>query len=89
MHKPDLVLLDVSLGEDSGVDLAAKLLDEFPQTRILAVSAHANPIYVRGMLKAGASGYLLKDNVHGEIGEAIAAVMSSSACMWVGDGLDQ
>ncbi|MGD2172039.1 MAG: response regulator, partial [Gammaproteobacteria bacterium] len=33
MHKPDLVLLDVSLGEDSGVDLAAKLLDEFPQTR--------------------------------------------------------
>jgi len=89
MHKPDLVLLDVSLGEESGFDVAAKLLGEFPALRILALSAHANPIYVRGMLKAGASGYLLKDNVHDEISEAIAAVMSSSPCMWVGDGLDQ
>ena len=87
--KPDLVLLDVSLGEESGVDIAARLHDDLPDTRILALSAHANPVYVRGMLKAGACGYLLKDNVHGEIGEAIAAVMSSSSWMWVGDGLDQ
>ena len=89
IYEPDLVLLDVSLGEESGVDVAAKLLGKFPRTRILALSAHTNPVYVRGMLKAGASGYLLKDHVHGEIGEAIAAVMSGSPWMWMGDGLDQ
>lgn len=88
-QQPDLVLLDVSLGEESGIDVAARLLDELPRTRILAVSAHANPIYVRGMLKAGACGYLLKDNVHAEIESAMSAVMSGSTWMWVGDGLDQ
>ena len=87
--RPDLVLLDVSLGDESGADLAAKLLEDFPQTRILALSAHANPVYVRGMLKAGACGYLLKDNVQNEIGEAISSVMSGSSWMWVGDGLDR
>jgi len=89
VHRPELILLDVSLGDESGVDVAAKLLGEFPDVRILALSAHANPVYVRGMFKAGACGYLLKDHIHDEIGEAIAAIMSSSPWMWVGDGLEQ
>jgi len=89
LHRPELVLLDVSLGEESGIDVAARLRGLLPETRILALSAHANPLYVRGMLKAGACGYLLKDHVHAELDEAITAVMSDSSWMWVGDGLDQ
>jgi DNA-binding NarL/FixJ family response regulator len=84
--QPDLVLLDVSMGDESGIDIAAQLLAHNSSNRILGLSAHADPVYVRGMLKAGACGYLLKDNVHAEIFSAITAVMTDR--QWIGDGLE-
>ena len=55
-HKPDLILLDVSLGKESGIDVARKLLESWKDARVLAVSAHNDSVYVRGMLNAGAAG---------------------------------
>jgi len=84
-QKPDLILLDVSLGKTSGVDIARKLKQKWQDARLLAVSAHANSVYVRGMINAGASGYMLKDNGPGEILDAIMTIMQGG--QWIGTGL--
>ena len=83
--RPDIILLDVSLGGDSGVDVAHKLFQQWPDARVLAVSAHADSVYVRGMLNAGASGYMLKDNGPGEIVDAIKTIMDGG--QWIGEDL--
>jgi len=84
-RKPDLILLDVSLGNVSGVDIARKLKHRWQDARLLAVSAHANSVYVRGMINAGASGYMLKDNGPMEIVDAITTIMQGG--QWIGEGL--
>lgn len=84
-RKPDLILLDVSLGNVSGVDIARKLKHRWQDARLLAVSAHANSVYVRGMINAGASGYMLKDNGPLEIVDAITTIMQGG--QWIGEGL--
>ena len=84
-RKPDLILLDVSLGSVSGVDIARKLRHQWPQARILAVSAHPDSVYVRGMMSAGANGYMLKDRGPREIVEAIDTIMRGGR--WIGGGL--
>ena len=83
--KPDLILLDVSLGGVSGVDIARKLKSQWPEARLLAVSAHANSVYVRGMVSAGANGYMLKDRGPQEITDAINTIMQGG--QWIGEGL--
>ncbi len=83
--KPDLILLDVSLGKQSGIDVARRLFEQWTGARVLAVSAHADPVYVRGMLSAGASGYMLKDKGPAEIANAISTIMNGG--QWFGDGL--
>lgn len=84
-HSPDLIMLDVSLPDMPGIEIARGLIKSAWDTRILAVSAYANPIYVRSMLDAGAKGYMLKDNAANEIKSAIESVMEGSN--WIGDGL--
>ena len=83
--RPDLILLDVSLGSVSGIEVAKKLFASWPDARVLAVSAHANSVYVRGMINAGARGYMLKDNGPRELGDAIDTIMSGG--QWISDGL--
>lgn len=84
--KPDLILLDVSLGQVSGVDVARNIISQWSGAKVLAVSAHANAVYVRSMLNAGASGYMLKDNGPKEIANAITTIMDGG--QWIGTGLD-
>lgn len=84
-HKPDLILLDVSLGGESGIDIARKLFESWKDARVLAVSAHDDSIYVRGMLNAGAAGYMLKDRGPGEIVNAINTIMQGG--QWISEGL--
>ncbi len=83
--KPDLILLDVSLGRTSGVEVAECLLEHWRDARVLALSAHADPVYVRGMLGAGARGYMLKDNGPSELANAITTIMDGGR--WLGAGL--
>ncbi len=83
--RPDLILLDVSLGRVSGIDVARALLESWPEARVLAVSAHADSIYVRGMFDAGARGYLLKDHLAREVASAIDKVLGGGS--WLGAGL--
>jgi len=86
-HHPDLILLDVSMPEMSGVEVAMRLKKLRKETKILAVSAYANNVYVRGMFNAGANGYLLKDNVATELVSAIQTVMDGGK--WISEGLTE
>ncbi len=60
--RPDAVIVDVgSPGGTNGIELTKKLRNEFPNTVVLILSAHDEPKYVRSAQKAGAMGYVLKN----------------------------
>jgi len=60
--RPDAVIVDVGLpGGTNGIELANELRDEFPTIVVLILSAHDEPKYVRSAAKAGAMGYVLKN----------------------------
>lgn len=73
----DLVLIDVSLPQMSGLELLEVLLDRWPTLRCLIFSGHKEPTYVRQALSAGARGYLLKGNPY-EIRMAIDEVLAGN-----------
>ncbi len=58
--KPDVVLLDVLLEDECGLTVAQKIFRACPTTQIIAFSASADSIHVRGMIAAGAKAYVLK-----------------------------
>ena len=72
--KPDIVLMDISMPGLNGIDASKEILRENPDIKILALSAHCNRRFVSQVLKAGVSGYALKDGMADELIEAIKAV---------------
>jgi DNA-binding NarL/FixJ family response regulator len=74
-HRPDVVLMDVAMPGLNGLEVVARMRKEFPNTKVIILSMHANEEYVMQALRAGASGYLVKDAAVGELGRAIQAVM--------------
>ena len=74
-HRPDVVLLDISMPGLSGLDVSAQLERELPEVRVVVLSMHANEEYVLQALRAGAVGYMLKDSATAELELALKAVM--------------
>ncbi|SAK69157.1 two component LuxR family transcriptional regulator [Caballeronia hypogeia] len=73
---PDLALMDVGMAGMSGIELAARFHEQFPGIRVLMLSMHDNIEYVKQAMRAGASGYVLKDSPAAEIIQAIDAVLA-------------
>ena len=73
-RKPDVVLMDVVLGDGSGIDVTPDVLKESPATKVLVLSMQDDPRYVREAFAAGASGYVLKEAVDSEVVEAVRTV---------------
>jgi DNA-binding NarL/FixJ family response regulator len=73
-HQPDLVLMDISMAGLNGLEAASRVTKDFPGVRVIILSAHSNEEYVCQALRAGASGYLLKDAGTSELDLAIKAV---------------
>lgn len=71
---PDVVVLDIALPDLNGIEVAARLLDLRPATRIVALSAYTDKRFVAEMLRAGASGYVTKSAAGTELVRAIRAV---------------
>lgn len=74
--KPDVILLDVVMPGESGIEVLPKLLQEAPDTRVLVLSMQDDPSYVREAFAAGASGYVLKEAADEEV---VAAVRDIAA----------
>ena len=76
-HHPDVILMDISMPDLNGIDATQQILAEFPETRVVALSMHSDKHFVLGMLKAGASGYLLKECTFRELIRAVRAAMDN------------
>ena len=74
--KPDIVLMDITMPNLNGIDAAKKIIDEYPNIKVIALSAHCNKSFVADMLRAGAAGYILKDCMADELIRAIRTVMA-------------
>jgi two-component system response regulator NreC len=72
--KPDVILLDVVLPDQSGLDVIKTLLHEEPETKVLMLSMQDDPRYVREAFAAGATGYVLKEAADTEVLAAIREV---------------
>jgi DNA-binding NarL/FixJ family response regulator len=72
--KPDVVVMDVSMPDLNGIEATTQILENLPETRVIALSMHSDKRFVMGMLRAGAAGYLLKDCASQELANAIAQV---------------
>ena len=71
---PQVVIMDVSMPDVNGIDATQRILDENQEVKVIALSMHAHRRFVQDMLKAGASGYLLKECAFKEMIRAIHMV---------------
>ena len=71
---PNVVLMDIAMAGLNGLEAAARVVKEHPGVRVIILSMHANEEYVMQALRAGASGYLLKDAATTELELALQAV---------------
>ncbi|WP_019953813.1 response regulator transcription factor [Yoonia vestfoldensis] len=81
---PDVILLDVNMPGLSGLHAAEMILDLRPQTRVVILSMHDSPEYIRAALSHGARGYILKDVPTDEIRTAIDVVMRGEEYLCTG-----
>lgn len=72
----DVLLLDINLPDINGIDLSKKLLKDFPDLKIIALTNFDDISFVKRMLKNGVHGYLLKNTDKIEILKAIKSVLS-------------
>jgi DNA-binding NarL/FixJ family response regulator len=75
-HNPDVIIMDVAMPDLNGIEATRALRGEDISSRIIALSMHSDRRFVTEMLKAGASGYLLKQSAFEEMVSAIKAVMA-------------
>jgi DNA-binding NarL/FixJ family response regulator len=74
-HHPNIVLMDIGMPGLNGIEAASRISKELPFARVLILSMHANEEYVLQALRAGASGYLLKDSGKQELILALNSIM--------------
>jgi DNA-binding NarL/FixJ family response regulator len=75
-HRPDVVTLDISMPATSFLEVLTQLREQQPAVRVLVVSFHAEAIYARRAIRAGAAGYITKDRADTELVAAIRMIAS-------------
>lgn len=71
---PDILLTDIEMPGLTGLELAARVREQHPKTRVIILTTFARGGYLRRALAAGVSGYLLKDAPAAELAEAVRRV---------------
>jgi len=74
---PDVIIMDITMPNLNGIDATAQLKKEIPDSKVVALSMHKDKNFIEEMLRAGASGYLLKENSSKELIEAINTVLAN------------
>ncbi|ATF15943.1 response regulator transcription factor [Brevibacillus sp. HB1.2] len=78
-HKPDVLLMDINMPNINGVSAAENVISVSPSTRVIMLSIHDDEGYVYRTLRAGASGYLLKEMGTTDLVDAVRVVASGGA----------
>jgi DNA-binding NarL/FixJ family response regulator len=73
--RPDVIVLDISMPVLNGFEAAQRIREILPAARLVFLSQHLDPAYLRQALKIGASAYVLKSQSADELQQALAAVM--------------
>lgn len=81
--KPDLAIVDLNLGDEDGLELIKNLRALFPSLYILVLSMHDERYYSERVLRAGARGYIMKEEAGSRVIDAIKTVMSGK--IWLSD----
>jgi DNA-binding NarL/FixJ family response regulator len=79
--KPDVVVVDISLGDGNGLDLIEELHAHDPKLPILALSMHDETVYAERALRAGAKGYIMKSEAMDKVRAAIRRVINGEICV--------
>jgi DNA-binding NarL/FixJ family response regulator len=74
--KPDLIISDLSMPGTNGTEAIQRINSRYPEIRILVLTVHKTEEYVHAALKAGASGYLLKDDTSDELISACTNILA-------------
>ena len=77
--KPDVVIMDVVMPRMNGLEATRRITRKFPSIKVIALSLHGDSGFRRAMLDAGASVYLLKDNVGHELPRVLRAIVAGAA----------
>ncbi len=73
--QPDIVIMDIAMPDLNGIEATRQIRAESPDVKVIALSMHSDRRFVAEMLKAGASGYLLKNSAFQQLTSSIRAVM--------------
>jgi DNA-binding NarL/FixJ family response regulator len=87
VHKtqPDVAVVDISLKSGSGMELIKRIKERYPQVRILVWSMHSESLYAERALRAGALGYVNKDQATDTIVNALRQVLKDK--VWLSDAM--
>jgi DNA-binding NarL/FixJ family response regulator len=77
--QPDVVIMDLGMPEMNGIEATREVTAHNPKIKVIALSMHSDKRFVLQMIKAGASGYLLKDSAFEELITAIKTVASNKS----------
>ncbi len=73
-HRPDVVIMDISMPELNGIEAAAKIVGKMANVKVLALSMHSGREFVLKALNSGVSGYILKESLPEELVKAIRLI---------------
>jgi DNA-binding NarL/FixJ family response regulator len=79
--KPDVILMDISMPKMNGVEATRRIKKEFPHIGIIALTMYEEEEYIFDLVKAGATGYLLKDSDSTQIVKAIRSIQEGESFM--------
>lgn len=78
VHNINVVIMDIDMGETSGIELTSEILTIYPELNVLALSMHGDKNYILKMLESGAKGYILKNAGKEEMLNAIHTVANGN-----------
>jgi len=75
---PDVIVLDLTMPEVNGLDVARMLRQDIPESKVIICTVHSNPMMIESAFAAGAVGFVQKQSAHVDLAMAIRAVLAGN-----------